>query len=799
MTIFAAARFPDEQRRKRERRYGIREGRIYYLDRDNRYKWETEGFWQRAKGLIGDIAANAPAEVLSALMARWGLKGAALGGAAGEWLRNLEARARFDEPQSVMEQWLKPATVGVFTGVGEKGGQAAPQLLERGYSRMKALTGGAPPGAYGAARTVVREAGDYAPMNPAAEKKMRAIFEKWGIDDPTMIETTGSNRLADIWSLLGDSPATAEAVQATNVKRMQDVQMMTDDFLQQMAPSTGPLEAGNRAAVASRKAFDAIRQRQQAATSRLYDEAFATARPVRVEPVLDLLDKALKVLPDGKTAKGVHRVRRLLLRKTKEVPKPTGLRRPQPRPAPEMHPGGEFMDEAAERAQLTRRFQPKAATVEAVSREIVGGSELPAGDRAILLGLQQSGALEAADSLTVEKALGNRTITPWEGIRLKELVAAGREAAEAPGAPIPRTETVIDLPRREPERPFPQPTGTLGAVAQPVREIPPTPAQLAAAKEITVPETRLETVQSARFELDSVIEDPDIAKLHGSQQAEIKRILTQAREALTKQMRRASGKFAEADDKWASFVPELDRFSGSAVGKIARVEGDQQTAIVNRLLQGAFVEPATVRYAREQIVSQDPGAWDAITKEYIRGFWSELRAKADDDQAANLGGRLATLLRRHSTIMNEALSHNPTLRHNYKEWLTVLNRTGLLFRRESKTEARQQMRREMSRAGRRGPVGLAAGAAQIDVTRPLARAGRWVEDTITDPRYQQRLLKTLQEPNASKALQHMKKLGPKSRSLIQNFLMFMATFTGAELPEQLERARAPDRIPQRTE
>jgi hypothetical protein len=415
-------------------------------------------------------------------------------------------------------------------------------------------------------------------------------------------------------------------------------------------------------------------------------------------------------------------------------------------------------------------------------------------------GLQASGILEPADALIAEKAIRGGNITPYEGMRLKQLLTAGQEAMMGPGTVTPEATNVIPMPQAEAPSPtIGRPQGNLAAVAQPIRQIPLSPDQLAKAKPVTVPEERLKTLQSARFELDAILEgtDPDVAKLPGSQRSEIRRELTQAREELTAAMRNASREFGEADDVWAGFLPELERLEDSAVGNVARLKGEQVTAATRRLLEGAFVEPQTVAYARDQILAQDPAAWDGVVKEYFRSFWSPLKnLELASDQTVNLGGRLAGKLSRHREIMKVAMAHNPTLRRNYDELMEVLKATGLLFRKESQTEPRRIASQEMGQEARRGPLGVVTGLMKIEYTAPLKGLGNWIERVMMTPKYQAKLLEALQEPQASLALQHMKRLPPRSVFLIRNLGMLLATFTGAEIPEALERAREPDRKPQ---
>lgn len=309
--IAAKARFPDLPEEQAVSRYGVKDGRIYYVDQDNQARWETSGL-QRVAEWGGELAASAPADIGAAAgLAFGGPLGMVAGAALGEGARMAEGWLRFDEPISIGGAAARMAVVG---GAAAGGQWAGKKILGAGERAVQRLTSPASGRVQSGARKAARQAGDLTPLDPVEEQRVRALMGRYGITDPTLPETTGSKRLIDRFSLMGDLPATAEAVQGIKTGRMAQVDEAVEQWLRSISPIDDPLIAGQRAAAASRSAVEGAREGVQAASRDLYTRAFAEAPAVNTRPAVDRIDVLLQGLPaTSQAAKRLQRVRRMLV------------------------------------------------------------------------------------------------------------------------------------------------------------------------------------------------------------------------------------------------------------------------------------------------------------------------------------------------------------------------------------------------------------------------------------------------------------------------------------------------------
>jgi hypothetical protein len=313
--ILARARFPDLPEEQAVRRYGIKDGRPYYIDEQNQARWETDGLWQRAKNYVAEILANLPAEIGAAAGAASPVPGGMMAGAAaGEKARQLVGEYVFDEPQTLAWNVLKMATAGAGAKVGQVAGRVLPRRVEAVATRI--TTPPAQQSAVGKAARVVKAAGrDFIP-DAAEETRVRALMQKHGVSDPTLVETTGSRRLADRFSLLGDLPATADAVQDVKTTRMGQVSNAVQELLDALSPIADREEAGKLAAEASRGAVKTATGARTEAVAPLYKQAMAESGRVDSRPAVSLLEELLEGLPEegGSVRPVLERARSMLFR-----------------------------------------------------------------------------------------------------------------------------------------------------------------------------------------------------------------------------------------------------------------------------------------------------------------------------------------------------------------------------------------------------------------------------------------------------------------------------------------------------
>lgn len=209
------------------------------------------------------------------------------------------------------------------------------------------------------------------------------------------------------------------------------------------------------------------------------------------------------------------------------------------------------------------------------------------------------------------------------------------------------------------------------------------------------------------------------------------------------------------------------------IGEISKLEGDQVINAARKLYSSTFTSPEAIHKARAAIKRQNPEAWDAALRTFLQDTFEGIKNRTTGE-TVNLGGWMYKKTfgnPRQRKILRAAMTDKQF--HTLTDFMDVLRRSGLIFRKESATATRQIEIAELKRAER----SKIAAALDIDVTHPFKRVANWIDDALFG-KNQEALAKALLSDDAAQRMRKMKRLSPKSEKLIIELGTFMGLVVG---------------------
>lgn len=287
-------------------------------------------------------------------------------------------------------------------------------------------------------------------------------------------------------------------------------------------------------------------------------------------------------------------------------------------------------------------------------------------------------------------------------------------------------------------------------------------------------ETSLKGLHGAKMEIDDIIGNARQTGLGNT----VKRNYTRIKQSLLQQMDEASPAYRTAREIFSDYSTIPEALQGTKLAKLAKLEGDAQEKAAYYLFSPAQSSPEAVNIARHYIVNEGgEEAWNALLRTYINtAFDKASKESMSGIGVSNIGGRLRSYLfgnRQQRKIIEAAMTTEQ--KAYFGNFMEVLERTGLLFGKESATATRQVA---LSRARAEGSLvekGLEY-AGSVDVTKPSSIVGAklWIDrirETLFAKR-NERVLDAMLDQRGADQLRSMLKLTPRSRNLIRAFGVF---------------------------
>lgn len=310
--LYASKRFPTLNAVEAAKRYFADEatGAVYYVDNDGIPRPEIpEG--ENGAPWLANLAAHAPETLLGTVgTAIRGPAGAALGSAAGALARKAQGALVLGEPWNTTQAG---AEAGIAAGVGllGSGGTMAAETGLRAGINKGLRSGAGDVGDFIARDARVFNQGNYPGMEALEQKAASAgigLTPGEAANSPTML-----NRHKTIAASPGPGGEKIRAWE-TDV-RAPELQRALNDQLDAISPQGNMFDAAQKGVQTAKGVLDGLEAKATAASSPVYQRAFAEARPVDTSPVMEAVERLATTVPEkGQTNKALERVRRLLTR-----------------------------------------------------------------------------------------------------------------------------------------------------------------------------------------------------------------------------------------------------------------------------------------------------------------------------------------------------------------------------------------------------------------------------------------------------------------------------------------------------
>ena len=152
---------------------------------------------------------------------------------------------------------------------------------------------------------------------------------------------------------------------------------------------------------------------------------------------------------------------------------------------------------------------------------------------------------------------------------------------------------------------------------------------------------RLPSLQNAKFEMDREFKD----EAFGSMDKKIQSQLTSIQQDLVQAMGKNNQKYLEANKVFADFSKPIEEFNTSKSGmSLTALSRDNVNQFADRLFESNSV--SAINYAKQQIKSADPEAWNAVTRAFLQKQWQQAKRPSARQQGMKLdtGGTWANML-----------------------------------------------------------------------------------------------------------------------------------------------------------
>ena len=152
---------------------------------------------------------------------------------------------------------------------------------------------------------------------------------------------------------------------------------------------------------------------------------------------------------------------------------------------------------------------------------------------------------------------------------------------------------------------------------------------------------RLPSLQNAKFEMDREFKD----EAFGSMDKKIQSQLTSIQQDLVQAMGKNNQKYLEANKVFADFSKPIEEFNTSKSGmSLTALSRDNLNQFADRLFESNSV--SAINYAKQQIKSVDPDAWNAVTRAFLQKQWQQAKKPSARQQGMKLdtGGTWANML-----------------------------------------------------------------------------------------------------------------------------------------------------------
>jgi len=277
----------------------------------------------------------------------------------------------------------------------------------------------------------------------------------------------------------------------------------------------------------------------------------------------------------------------------------------------------------------------------------------------------------------------------------------------------------------------------------------------------------------------------------------LRREMTLVKDQLVKSMDKASQDYKTARKIFADYSIDIERQTKkTAIGELAKLEGDQVEKAVGKLLKPGQSSPERVFKAKARLYKENPAAWNAAIRQHLTDIFEGIKPTVRGERT-NLAGRFhqAVMDKKQNAILKAAMD-----KKQYKtliDFSSVLKMAASVNLKESGTASRQVLLKELDEEA--GPIiikQLVEGAKKWDVTKPgtipvFRNLLDWVEKNWRK-NFKENLAHALVSPEAAARLTKLRQLSPRDKKFVKGFTTLIALVTGGELKRKVESTQRED-------
>ena len=295
---------------------------------------------------------------------------------------------------------------------------------------------------------------------------------------------------------------------------------------------------------------------------------------------------------------------------------------------------------------------------------------------------------------------------------------------------------------------------------------------------VRVLDDRPQALQRLKMELDTYLRSEDVAGLDSVIQGEIKGI----RNNLKNAVRQDNDLYKQADARYAELSKPIEEFDTSKAGDIlTKIKDYDADKLVTKLFKDS--DPMTIRYAKKQIESVNPEAWNEVTRAWLQQNWEQankvFRAQKDLPKDAGLSWRNLLLgTERQRKSLEAALS--PEQYKSLQDLSTVLEAAGRVEKGNSLTAFSQEALKDFKKSG--------WDLADIEITKPQGTILQVLKDRAFEKNVN-KFTDIILDPAKMKELDELKKLPSGSLELVSGVTRLLTVGPTIGSPSNVERER----------
>jgi len=204
-------------------------------------------------------------------------------------------------------------------------------------------------------------------------------------------------------------------------------------------------------------------------------------------------------------------------------------------------------------------------------------------------------------------------------------------------------------------------------------------------------------LQRVKMELDAMLRREEGVSIGKVARGELKGI----RDMVNDVLKSDNPYYKQADQVYERFTKPLDEFNDREVIKsIESANIDKAKDIAKKLFKDR--DPATVKYAKEQIMAVNPQAWDDISRAWLKENWNQATKVFRASKGANVDAGLSwrNLLfqtQEQERVLRQTLS--PEQYRGLEELALVLERAGSVQKHSSDTAFFQEAHKQLKASG----------------------------------------------------------------------------------------------------